>query len=96
MTKAVAAEMTTILHEAVGCPHCERQGYRGRLALLELLPIDAELEALLVRRASRQACLHSAQSRGYQTLLDRGLAQLRAGVIDWRELTRNLDLQKTY
>jgi type IV pilus assembly protein PilB len=35
------------LFKAKGCPECRQQGYRGRLAIFELLQIDDESQALL-------------------------------------------------
>ncbi|WP_374482673.1 ATPase, T2SS/T4P/T4SS family [Zoogloea sp.] len=41
-----------LLHHATGCTHCEFQGYRGRLAIIELLRLNPDLDELIARRAS--------------------------------------------
>ena len=41
-----------MVFRAAGCERCEHRGYRGRLALLELLRFDAEIDDMVSRRAT--------------------------------------------
>ena len=45
-----------LLHHPKGCPHCDFQGYRGRLAIMELLRLDPDLDEAM------RACVRSALS----------------------------------
>ena len=53
---------------ARGCDRCEHQGYRGRLALLELLRFDAELDELVSRGASTLEISKTAAGKGFRPL----------------------------
>ena len=48
------------LYRRRGCEHCGPQGYRGRLAIMEMLRMDGDLDELIARRATaardRAAC----------------------------------------
>ena len=35
------------IYRAVGCPKCEHQGYQGRITVMELLKLDADLDELI-------------------------------------------------
>ena len=43
---AIASKVVT-LYEAAGCEHCQQTGYRGRIAIAELVEMNDELRALL-------------------------------------------------
>lgn len=80
------------VHEPGGCSECEHRGYRGRLAIAEILRIDAQLDALLAAAAPRSALLDAARRNGFSSLLQDGLAQVRAGETSLAELARIVDI----
>ena len=41
-----------VLYRATGCERCDFQGYRGRIAIMELLRIDMGIDELIARRAT--------------------------------------------
>ncbi|MCL2830767.1 MAG: Flp pilus assembly complex ATPase component TadA [Betaproteobacteria bacterium] len=75
-----------------GCEHCDFQGYRGRLAVMELLRIDSETDALLSRRAAPHEILQAARARGFRTLAENGMARVYEGATSLAELGRVVDL----
>ncbi len=77
---------------ARGCKQCDHTGYRGRLALLELLRFDVELDELLARRASVQELLKFSRDKGFKTLADDGIRRVLEGVTSMDEISRVLDL----
>jgi len=81
-----------ILYQAHGCEHCSFQGYRGRLAIMELLRIDAGLDELIGNRASLHEIRRQAEQKGYTTLADDGLRQVLKGATSLHELGRVVDL----
>jgi general secretion pathway protein E len=73
------------LWRPVGCPECGGAGYRGRVALLELLVIDAESERLVLARAEARDIQAAA---GLRTMLEDGLVKARAGLTTLDEVLR--------
>src|SRR3954462_11980377 len=47
-----AADRTPKLYRGVGCDQCDYQGYRGRMAIMEILKVDDELDELIAHRAT--------------------------------------------
>ena len=81
-----------VLHEAVGCPACDFRGYRGRLAITEILPFDAELDELVARRAHTAALRATARRKGFRSLAEDGVRRVLDGSTSLRELARVVDL----
>src|SRR4051794_18789096 len=52
------------LYRAVGCSNCSKTGYKGRLALHEVMAVSEEIERLAVERASADAIGSVARSQG--------------------------------
>jgi type IV pilus assembly protein PilB len=83
----VGMELPT-LFRAVGCSACAKTGYRGRLALHEVMPVTEEIERLTVERASAVEIGRVARDQGMQTLRDDGMAKVMAGVTTLEEILR--------
>jgi type II secretory ATPase GspE/PulE/Tfp pilus assembly ATPase PilB-like protein len=88
----VKADKPPTIHRAVGCDHCEYQGYRGRLAIMELLKLDAELDELMAHRATPREMLNAAMAKGFRTLADDGIRRVLDGSTSLEELMRVIDL----
>ncbi len=80
------------LYRPVGCPQCDYQGYRGRLAIMELLRLDADLDELIARRATARELQQAAATRGFTRLADDGTRRVIAGDTSLEELARVVDL----
>ena len=76
------------LYRAVGCAACAKTGYKGRLALHEVMPISEEIERLAVERASALAIGQVAREQGMLTLRDDGMSKVLAGVTTLEEILR--------
>jgi type IV pilus assembly protein PilB len=76
------------LMRAVGCSACSKTGYRGRLALHEVMSVSEEIERLAVQRASAAAIGEAARAQGMVTLRDDGLAKVASGVTSLEEIFR--------
>jgi general secretion pathway protein E/type IV pilus assembly protein PilB len=81
-----------IIYRAAGCDHCEYQGYRGRLAIVEMLRLDHDLDDLIGRRAPLREIRHAALGKGFRTLADDGLRRVRDGSTSIEEVGRVIDL----
>jgi general secretion pathway protein E len=78
------------LYRPVGCPHCRGTGYRGRLAVAELLLPDESLEHSIFAGADHDAIERAAVKAGMKTMFDAGLDAVLAGVTTIEELTRSI------
>ncbi len=81
-----------IIYRAAGCDHCEYQGYRGRIAIMEMLRLDHDLDDLIGRRAPQREIRAMALSKGFRTLADDGLRRVLDGSTSIDEVGRVIDL----
>lgn len=89
---ALRLESHETLYRAVGCPQCGMRGYKGRLALMEILPFDAALDELIARRATLRELTEHAVANGFLSLVQDGVRRIREGVTTWEEVSRVVDL----
>ncbi len=76
------------LFRPVGCSACAKTGYKGRLALHEVMVVSEEIERLAVEQASATVIENVAKEQGMKTLRDDGLAKVLAGVTSLEEILR--------
>ncbi|MFY9329385.1 MAG: ATPase, T2SS/T4P/T4SS family [Georgfuchsia sp.] len=81
-----------VLYRAVGCERCNFQGYRGRIAIMELLRMDADLDELIAHRASTREIRGAAIEKGFRPLAENGLQRVLDGSTSLEELARVIDL----
>ena len=75
-----------------GCKRCNQTGYRGRMAIIEILRIDAEMDALIARRAHLDELQKLAHRKGFVTLADDGTRRILEGYTSIDEVMRVIDL----
>ena len=76
------------LFRPVGCSACAKTGYKGRLALHEVMLVTEEIERLAVEQASATVIEHVAREEGMKTLREDGLGKVLAGVTSLDEILR--------
>ena len=76
------------LYRPVGCRNCANTGYRGRIALHEVMPVSPEIESLTIRRASANEIREVALDQGMYELRSDGLAKAAGGLTSVREVSR--------
>ncbi|MDQ8155125.1 MAG: ATPase, T2SS/T4P/T4SS family [Gemmatimonadota bacterium] len=86
----LAEKDTRAVRHAIGCPACRGTGYRGRLAVVELLVIDEESRQLMARSSDRQAMLAVAKRAGMASLWEVGLQRVLDGQTSIEELASNV------
>jgi type IV pilus assembly protein PilB len=79
------------LSETVGCPSCNFSGYKGRIAIYEVLPIFEKLKELIFERASPAAIKKVARLEGMKTLRESGITKVLEGVTTLEEVIRVTD-----
>jgi type IV pilus assembly protein PilB len=76
------------LFRATGCGKCAHTGYRGRLAIHEVMTVTEEIERLIVERASSDEIMKFARAQGMRTLREDGLAKILLGHTTLEEIAR--------
>ncbi len=79
---------TMKLHRGKGCPSCNGTGYRGRIALYEVMPIRDELKELILEGASTSEIKKAAIRLGMKTLRMSGLTKAAEGMTTLEEVMR--------
>jgi len=74
--------------QGTGCPQCNGSGYRGRIALYEVMPMSEELREQVLNGASATEIKRTAVSLGMKTLRQSGLEKLKEGVTTVGEVVR--------
>ena len=75
-------------YRAEGCASCDHSGYRGRLAVLEVLVIDDAIRDMVVRRASAFEIKEYAAKKGMVSLREDALRKLCQGLTTLDEVIR--------
>ena len=83
-----APEGDIILHKSVGCPACADTGYRGRLAIIEFLPMTDPVRKLIMAHEEAGAIQKLAVAEGMQTLYENGLVKVIQGITTLEEVMR--------
>ena len=71
-----------------GCDSCNHSGYRGRMALFEIMQIDDQLRELVMQQASTNVLRAEARRRGMRTLREGGLMAIYEGQTTIDEVVR--------
>ena len=80
------------IYRQIGCKRCNYSGYRGRMAIMELLRIDADMDALIARRSPMDEMRALAFEKGFVTLADDGARRILEGYTSLAEVKRVIDL----
>jgi type IV pilus assembly protein PilB len=76
------------LFKPVGCTSCSNTGYRGRIAVHEVMTVSEEIERMAVARASSAEIMRVARSQGMITLREDGWAKAQLGDTSIEEILR--------
>jgi general secretion pathway protein E len=77
-----------ILYQPVGCSACSNTGYRGRLAIIEFLPMTDPIRKLIMAHEEAGAIQKLAITEGMQTLYENGLVKVIEGTTTLEEVMR--------
>jgi type II secretory ATPase GspE/PulE/Tfp pilus assembly ATPase PilB-like protein/CheY-like chemotaxis protein len=79
------------LYRAVGCSECSQTGYRGRLALTEILTMTPEIERRVAANEAADRIAEAAREGGMRSLWESGVSHVRNGTTSIDELLRVLE-----
>ncbi len=80
------------VYQAVGCARCDNVGFKGRVAIMELFKLDAEIDELIARRATGREIRNASTARGFRTLAEDAIARVLMGQTSLEEISRVVDL----
>ncbi len=79
---------TTTFYRGKGCPTCSYSGYKGRMAITEVMPITPKIRNMILHRASADDLRNAAKEEGMRTLRDDAVIKLKKGITTVEEVIR--------
>ncbi|HLF69991.1 MAG TPA: ATPase, T2SS/T4P/T4SS family, partial [Actinomycetota bacterium] len=76
------------LYRAVGCAKCGKTGYRGRMAIHEVMLMTEEIERLAVERRTSDDIKRLALEQGMRSLRTDGMEKVKMGMTSLEEIQR--------
>lgn len=76
------------LYRGRGCDSCNLSGYKGRIAVQEVLAINETMKSLIVSGANERALLDEAKANNFTTIVDDCAQKVLQGVTSTEELLR--------
>jgi general secretion pathway protein E len=77
-----------VLYKPAGCSACAGMGYRGRLAIIEFLPMTDPVRKLIMAHEEAGAIQKLAIAEGMETLYENGLVKVIQGITTLEEVMR--------
>jgi len=77
-----------------GCEMCSGQGYKGRIAVAEILSFDEELDEIIAMNESKASLKAAAVRKGFKSLKDDGILKVLEGVTSLEALAKVVDVNK--
>jgi general secretion pathway protein E len=78
----------TQVYSAQGCAQCSHTGYRGRVAIHELLVLDSAIHKAILEGADATTLHQTARTQGMLTLYEDGLRKVASGITSLDEVLR--------
>lgn len=75
-------------YKAVGCDECGGTGYKGRLAIFEIMPMSSEIAKYTVERADAAVIRRQAVAEGMTLLIQDGIRKIKEGLTTIEEVVR--------
>ena len=75
-----------LIYRAKGCDECNHTGYRGRLAIAEVMIVDENIRKLIAGQASYIQIRDTARKGGMDTLFEAGIRKVEAGLTSLEEV----------
>ncbi len=82
------SQITGPFYAAEGCPACMNKGYKGRMGIFELLPVEEEIQSMILASADVNQIKRKALSQGMLTLRMDGVEKILRGWTTVEEVLR--------
>jgi len=77
-----------VFEKGEGCDYCNGKGYKGRMAVTEVMPISTSLRELILKRASTAELREQARKEGMKTLREDAIVKMKRGMTTLDEIIR--------
>jgi general secretion pathway protein E/type IV pilus assembly protein PilB len=88
----ITSNKPVLLYREGGCEACGFLGFKGRLAVIEVLKVNRELDEMIARSATRREMHEAAIAAGFKDLTEDGIRHVLAGTTSLSEISRVVDL----
>ncbi len=89
---AISSAETTLsgmrFFKGAGCAQCGQEGYRGRIAIHEILEVSSEISKLIYTKASAKELLGQARAQGMVTIVEDAFVKAKQGLTTIAEIIR--------
>ncbi len=75
-----------------GCSNCNNTGYKGRIAIVEIMETNDEINSLIIEQSSTETIKKAARKNGMCTLIETGLNAASNGLTTLEELIRETNV----
>ena len=76
---------TDLIYKPRGCDYCNHTGYRGRIAIYEIMLSNERIKEAIAQRADYQQLKEIAKETGMKTLYENGLRKVEQGLTSLEE-----------
>ena len=83
-----ALEHSGLFYEGAGCMECGGTGYKGRIAICELLDLSDTIRELILARRPTTEIKKAAREEGMRFLRESAVEQLLKGITTLREINK--------
>ncbi|MEM7432243.1 MAG: GspE/PulE family protein [Pseudomonadota bacterium] len=88
----ISATKPVLLYKEQGCDACNFMGYKGRVAVIEVLKMNDQLDELIARNAPRAEMHEAAKGAGFRDLTEDAVRHVLSGMTSLSEISRVVDL----
>jgi len=76
-------------YKAKGCSYCDGIGYRGRIAILEIILLDDKIKEMIIEKApEEEIAKYAKEEREYNPLVEDGIVKCMEGTTSVEEIMR--------
>ena len=77
-----------------GCQTCEGQGYKGRIAIAEVLLFDEAMDEIVARGGTKAELKEIAVSKGFKNMRDDAMLKILEGRTTFEAVSKVVDINK--
>jgi type II secretory ATPase GspE/PulE/Tfp pilus assembly ATPase PilB-like protein len=83
-----ALEFTHTFYEGIGCIECGGTGYKGRMAICELLDLTDRIREMILERRPTSEIKKAAREEGMRFLRESAVERVLSGITTLREVNK--------
>jgi len=88
----ISSSKPILLYREQGCDACSFMGFKGRLAVIEVLKMTQEMDEMVARDATRKEMHDAAVESGFKDLAEDAVRHVLNGMTSLAEISRVVDL----